>query len=102
MRSLRKGKALKEQGTGLYSVDQPPVLLEVEEEADQVGLEVGLTLSLQIPTLQEEDHQDHRDHQDQTQTWNRKELQEMRQEMCCKDKGKARSRTMCYAFERDS
>ena len=44
MRSLHKGKALKEQGTGLYLVDQPLVLLEVEEEADQVGLEVGLTL----------------------------------------------------------
>ncbi|KAJ8469408.1 hypothetical protein ONZ51_g9008 [Trametes cubensis] len=85
MRSLRKGKALKEKGTGLYSVDQPPrqqqvleelsILLEVEEEADQVGLEVGLT---RIPTPQEEDHQDHRDHQNQTQIRNRKELQEMR------------------------
>ena len=75
MRSLRKGKALREKGMGLYSVDQPPrqqqvleelsILLEMEEEADQVGLEVDLTLSLQIPTPQEEDHQDHRDHQDQ-------------------------------------
>ncbi|KAJ8462034.1 hypothetical protein ONZ51_g11154 [Trametes cubensis] len=99
MRSLRKGRALKEKGTGLYSVDQPPrqqqvleelsILLEVEEEADQVGLEVGLTL---IPTPQEEDHQDHRDHQDQTQIRNRKELQEMHQEMRRKDKGKARSK----------
>ncbi|KAJ8473511.1 hypothetical protein ONZ51_g7815 [Trametes cubensis] len=105
MHSLRKGKALKERDTGLYQVDQPlgqrqsleelSILLEVEEEADQVGLEVGLTLSLQIPTSQEEDHWDHWDHRDQTQTQTRKELQEMR----CKDKGKARSRTLRSSME---
>ena len=112
MHSLRKGKALKERDTGPHQVDQPlgqrqfleelSILLEVEEEADQVGLEVGLTLSLRIPTPQEEDHQDRWDHQDQTQIRNRKELQEMRQEMRRKDKGKARSRTLRSSTETET
>ena len=77
--------------------------ISTEDPEDlQIAQLTAEILAKDLEEVEDDDHQDHRDHQDQTQIRNRKELQEMRQEMRRKDKGKARSRTLRSSTETET
>ncbi|KAI0323187.1 hypothetical protein GY45DRAFT_1376515 [Cubamyces sp. BRFM 1775] len=101
MLSILRDKALEEKDMGLHLVDRPlgqqhsleesSIIPEAEVEVDQVDQEVSLTL---IPQMEEKDHKIltlyKEGHWNKTLT--HLDNQEIPQNICCKDKGKARSK----------